>query len=148
MRDLYIREGEAFLIVYSISSRNAFESVKKLYEDDVKRVKGKAAPFVPVMIVGNKSDLGPEDRVVSTDDGAALAKAMGGLGFIETSAKDGSNVEKAFSDLIKLTRQAKRKEDEQILQRERERQLQAEREERGESSLKGRWLRLIAKLKF
>ena len=51
------------------------------------------------MLVGNKIDLG-YTRVVSTEQGAAFAKQHG-MFFIETSAKDNTNVEKAFDTLIR-----------------------------------------------
>ena len=48
----------------------------------------------PVMLVGNKSDRVTE-REVSTQVGSALAKEMG-CDFVEASAKQCINVEKAF----------------------------------------------------
>ena len=41
---------------------------------------------VPIVLVGNKSDL-HNDRSVSVEDGKALAREMNGI-FLETSAKE------------------------------------------------------------
>jgi GTPase SAR1 family protein len=150
VRDEWIRNGDAFLIAYSLTSRLTFKMVKTLHED-VRRVKGNAAPDIPIMIVGNKSDLAPELREVSAEEGAALSHALGVVGFLETSAKNRNNVENAFLDLVtsfvRSFDQAKREEDERILAQERERQARAKRGEKAETSLKNRLSHFILRLK-
>ncbi len=49
------------------------------------------------MLVGNKSDL-EANRQVKTEEGKSLADSLG-IKFLETSAKDAVNVEKAFTTL-------------------------------------------------
>jgi len=49
----------------------------------------------PFLVVGNRCDLA-KDRKVSTTQATDWCKAHGGLRYIETSAKLGTNVEKAF----------------------------------------------------
>ena len=56
-----MRTGEGFLCVYSITSRNSFDEITQFYRQ-ILRVKDKDT--VPVVIVGNKSDL-EKDRQVS-----------------------------------------------------------------------------------
>lgn len=51
------------------------------------------------MIVGNKSDLRPEQRGVTQKDGAKLAEDLK-CGFIETSASHNENIAKAFEGVI------------------------------------------------
>lgn len=50
------------------------------------------------MMAGNKSDLS-HLRAVSEDDGQALAEKEG-LSFLETSALDATNIEKAFQTIL------------------------------------------------
>jgi GTPase SAR1 family protein len=50
------------------------------------------------MLVGNKLDLA-EKRVISTREGTELAERLGAVAYMETSAKTGANVEKAFITL-------------------------------------------------
>jgi Ras homolog enriched in brain len=57
------------------------------------------ADAVPIMVVGNKSDLRPESRQVSLADGKKLAEELG-CGFIEASARYNENVTKAFEGMI------------------------------------------------
>jgi len=50
-------------------------------------------------LIGNKNDL-TEAKIVTTQEGEKLAKKMKASEFIETSAKHGGNVEKAFKTLV------------------------------------------------
>ncbi|WFD06416.1 RAS1 protein [Malassezia vespertilionis] len=99
MREQYMRTGEGFLLVYSITSRNSFEEVATFFRQ-VLRVKDK--DYVPVVIVANKCDLETE-RQVSTSEGYELAKHFG-CPFVETSAKQRVNVDEAFNDLVREIR--------------------------------------------
>jgi GTPase KRas protein len=61
MREQYMRNGEGFILVYSITSRLSFEEISTFYQQ-IKRVKDK--DFFPMILVGNKCDL-ETDRQVS-----------------------------------------------------------------------------------
>lgn len=99
MREQYMRTGEGFLLVYSVTSRTSFEELLTYYQQ-IQRVKD--SDYVPVIIVGNKSDL-DEERQVSYEDGLHLAQQMSAP-FLETSAKQAINVEEAFYTLVRLVR--------------------------------------------
>ena len=117
LRDQWIRDGEGFVLVYSISSRSSFSRIKKFHHQ-IQRVKDSCASSpsypgspisaanphapVPVMLVGNKSDRVTE-REVSTQEGHALARELG-CEFVEASAKNCINVEKAFYDVVRILR--------------------------------------------
>merc|ERR1711974_239856 len=60
MKDQYMRRGDGFLCVYSITSKASFGEIDE-YVDSIRRIKD--TDSVPVMIVGNKSDL-EDDREV------------------------------------------------------------------------------------
>jgi len=62
MREQYMRSGEGFLLVYSITSRNSFEEIATFYQQ-ILRVKDK--DFFPIILVANKCDL-EHERQVST----------------------------------------------------------------------------------
>lgn len=99
MREQYMRTGEGFLLVYSVTSRNSFEELITYYQQ-IQRVKD--VEYIPVVVVGNKSDLETE-RQVSFDEGVSLAKQLNAP-FLETSAKQAINVEDAFYTLVRLVR--------------------------------------------
>ncbi|KEY73925.1 hypothetical protein S7711_07767 [Stachybotrys chartarum IBT 7711] len=105
LRAQWIRDGEAFLLVYSISSRSSFSRVQ-MFHKQILRITEEAAPFAslgpPIMLVGNKSDRVTE-REVSTQEGHALAQELG-MSFVEVSAKNCINVEKSVYDVIRQLR--------------------------------------------
>jgi GTPase KRas protein len=110
----WIRSGEGFLLVYSISSRISFERIQT-FHNQIHRVKESEAPStpypgspisraapstpIPIILVGNKSDRATE-REVSIHEGRVLAQKLG-CAFLETSAKNGIAVEDAFYDIIR-----------------------------------------------
>lgn len=100
MREQYMRAGEGFLLVYSVTSRSSFEEIVTFYQQ-ILRVKDKET--FPVVLVGNKTDL-EFDRVVTKEEGQALARQFNDCKFIETSAKFRVNVEEAFSELVRQVR--------------------------------------------
>lgn len=59
----------------------------------------KGADEVPLVVVGNKSDLKPEQRQVSLDEGRQLAEEVN-CAFTEASAFLDFNVSKAFDLMI------------------------------------------------
>lgn len=60
MREQYMRTGEGFLLVYSITSRQSFEEILT-FRQQILRVKDK--DYFPIIIVGNKCDLDMERQV-------------------------------------------------------------------------------------
>ncbi|PKC14411.1 ras-domain-containing protein [Rhizophagus irregularis] len=99
LRDQWIRDGEGFLLVYSISSRSTFERVER-FRDQITRVKD--TDNVPLMLVGNKCDKITE-REVSREEGMNMARKLR-CEFIESSAKTCVNVERAFYTVVRMIR--------------------------------------------
>ena len=60
MREQYMRTGEGFLLVYSITSRQSFEEITT-FQQQILRVKDK--DYFPMVVVGNKCDLESEREV-------------------------------------------------------------------------------------
>jgi len=98
MRDLYIKNGQGFIIIYSITSQQTFHDIK-LLRDQILRVKSDGCDQnqVPIVLVGNKADLG-HMREVSTIEGMALAHVWG-CPFFEASAK--SDVNEVFAEVVR-----------------------------------------------
>eukprot|EP01088_Endostelium_zonatum_P002714 TRINITY_DN1343_c0_g1_i1.p1 TRINITY_DN1343_c0_g1~~TRINITY_DN1343_c0_g1_i1.p1 ORF type:complete len:221 (+),score=58.44 TRINITY_DN1343_c0_g1_i1:62-724(+) len=86
----YFRGAHGVIIVYDITDTHTFEQIEEYWVNEVeKNAPGNAV----LMIVGNKCDL--ENRTVSVKRAKDYAKTKDGL-FLETSAKDSTNVTKAF----------------------------------------------------
>ncbi len=90
--EAYFDNTQGALAVFDVTRRETFEALDAWI--DAAR---KSQPRMPVVVLGNKSDLG--DRRAVTDDGAKVHYEPGGLLYIPTSAKTGLNVEAAFRRL-------------------------------------------------
>jgi len=86
----YYRGAHGIIVVYDTTDLESFNNVKQwLHEID-----RYASENVNKLLVGNKSDL-TSKRAVSFDQAKEFADSLG-IEFIETSAKNSTNVEKAF----------------------------------------------------
>jgi len=91
----YYHGSDAVILVYDITRRETFEKLKGWLADI--QLYGKAR--IPKVLLGNKVDLDAK-REVSKDEAELLAKSSDISVYVETSAKNGTNVEKAFLDLL------------------------------------------------
>eukprot|EP01124_Arcella_intermedia_P034888 TRINITY_DN8739_c0_g1_i2.p1 TRINITY_DN8739_c0_g1~~TRINITY_DN8739_c0_g1_i2.p1 ORF type:complete len:186 (-),score=33.59 TRINITY_DN8739_c0_g1_i2:33-590(-) len=96
MRDLYMKNGHGFLLVYSVVAQSTYLDLQLVWEQ-ISRVKD-CVDF-PAVVVGNKCDLA--NRVVSAEQGEELA-ARCNARFLETSAKTAMNVEEVFQTICRL----------------------------------------------
>lgn len=96
MRDLYMKNGQGFVLAYSIIAQSTFNDLPDLREQ-ILRVKD--TDKVPMVVVGNKCDLS-DQRIITTEQGQALATKFGAV-FIEASAKTKINVEQIFQELVR-----------------------------------------------
>ncbi|MDH5645140.1 MAG: GTP-binding protein, partial [Candidatus Heimdallarchaeota archaeon] len=103
LRETYYRGVSGVLCVYDISRRDTLEIIPKWIEELLSNNENK---LVPMVLIGNKADLKKEQEdFITTEEGIAFAKRMSELYHqdiihIESSAKTGENVEKAFISLI------------------------------------------------
>lgn len=94
-RQLFFQGCWGALFVYDITRDSTFHSIKTKWLKDLKNYGKDDAVFI---LIANKKDL--KDRVILKKDGESLAKEINANDFIETSAKQGDNVEKAFKNLV------------------------------------------------
>ncbi|VDK46636.1 unnamed protein product, partial [Gongylonema pulchrum] len=119
IRDNYYRSGEGFICVFSITDTESFEATNEfrqvicyfgLFFDislnvemldlegghvQILRVKNSAMDSsIPIMLVGNKSDLTSERSVMQLQ--AQQRAEQWNAPYIETSAKNRTNVDKVF----------------------------------------------------
>eukprot|EP01113_Clastostelium_recurvatum_P049916 TRINITY_DN932_c0_g1_i2.p1 TRINITY_DN932_c0_g1~~TRINITY_DN932_c0_g1_i2.p1 ORF type:complete len:204 (-),score=46.67 TRINITY_DN932_c0_g1_i2:98-709(-) len=105
VRDQYMRTGDGFLCVYSVTYSVSFQEVTPLY-DHILRVKD--CEKVPFVLVGNKSDLA-DQREVTTEQGMQLANTLG-CKMLESSAKTRTNVVESFHELVREIKKARQAE--------------------------------------
>jgi Ras-related protein Rap-1B len=100
-----MKSGQGFLLVFSITSMASLADIAEL-RDQIIRLKDD--PYVPIVLVGNKSDL-EENRAVSRSRAFAISQSWGNIPYYETSARRRANVDEVFTDLC---RQVIRRENE------------------------------------
>jgi len=92
IRQSYLANSEAGILVFDVTRRDTFDSTKTWY-DEIKEV----TQNISLILVGNKIDI-INERVVTTEEGEKIAGELG-ISYIETSAKTGENVNDAFKML-------------------------------------------------
>lgn len=89
----YYRGAHGIIVVYDVTDKESFNHVPEWLNEIDKY----ACENVHKLLFGNKSDLTAK-RVVSTEQGKEFAESQG-IEFLETSAKEATNVEQAFLTL-------------------------------------------------
>ncbi|RWR90327.1 ras-related protein RABA2a [Cinnamomum micranthum f. kanehirae] len=90
----YYRGALGALLVYDVTKPTTFENVSRW----LKELRDHADSNIVIMLIGNKTDL-KHLRAVATEDAQSYAEKEG-LSFIETSALEAINVEKAFQMIL------------------------------------------------
>lgn len=92
-----MKQGQGFLLVFSITSAS---SLTELYELREQIILIKEDERVPIVIVGNKSDL-EDDRAVPRARAFGVSQNWGYAPYYETSARRRANVNEVFIDLCR-----------------------------------------------
>ncbi|KAF2296156.1 hypothetical protein GH714_036410 [Hevea brasiliensis] len=90
----YYRGAVGALLVYDITKRQTFDNVQRW----LRELRDHADSNIVIIMAGNKSDLN-HLRAVPTEDAQLLAEKES-LAFLETSALEALNVEKAFQTIL------------------------------------------------
>nr|GMD62129.1 ras-related protein RABD2a-like isoform X2 [Ipomoea batatas] len=86
----YYRGAHGIIVVYDVTDEDSYNNIKQ-WLNEINRY---ASETVNKLLVGNKCDLASK-RAVSYETAKAFADEIG-IPFMETSAKDATNVEQAF----------------------------------------------------
>ncbi|CAG5126550.1 unnamed protein product, partial [Candidula unifasciata] len=102
LRTPFYRGADICLLTFAVDDRKSFENLPMwkrefLYYADIKE----GSPF-PFIIIGNKVDV--PNREVAEDMARTWCARNGNMPYFETSAKDSTNVEKAFISAVSWLR--------------------------------------------
>ena len=90
----YYKGAHGCLLVYDITRKVTFENIDKWLAE----IKLSSNNEINMILIGNKCDL-EDKREVSIEEAQNKAKLLN-MAFMETSALNGTNVEKAFNELV------------------------------------------------
>ena len=102
----YYKGAKGAFVVYDISRKSSFNNIDKWLFD----LKNNGDENINIILIGNKIDL-ENQREVTTEEGEKKA-IINKASFIETSAKNGDNIEKAFNLMIENVYENFKKENE------------------------------------
>lgn len=100
LRDQYMRSGDGYIIVFSITSVTSFLEVNAIKEQLNIVLDTDDNTLIPIILVGNKCDL-EEYRQVQSSDAQRLAEEWR-VKYFETSAKNKININRIFEELVYL----------------------------------------------
>lgn len=100
LSDNYYRKADGCILVYDITNKESFNSIKKNYIPKIKEI---CKNNIQIVLIGNKLDLN-FDRKVSVDEGSKLAIENKFNNFKETSCVDNINVINVFQSIIEITK--------------------------------------------
>jgi len=96
MRQQFYLGSDGIFLVFDLTNQKSFENISNWYFDVKNQLKNR--PDLVGFIVGNKKDL-IEELQITAERAFELANTHN-LGYIETSALTGENVDSAFNDLV------------------------------------------------
>ncbi|XP_075957348.1 ras homolog family member Gb isoform X1 [Anarhichas minor] len=108
LRTLSYPQTNVFIICYSISSPASYENVKHKWHPEVSH----HCPSVPILLVGTKSDLRNDGETqrklkeqnqmpVSHQQGAALARQIHAVRYLECSALNQDGIKDVFAEAVR-----------------------------------------------
>lgn len=97
-------QADIFILVFSIDSQTSFLNMQTKWEPGIREI----APTKPVVVVGSKLDLRPEDKaVVMQQEGRDAARRMGAVQYFECSALSQENLVDTMEKCLKIGRDYK-----------------------------------------
>lgn len=109
--EVEIQGADGFLLIYSKTSSESLNRVRRYYSDifsvkadglDENSAKDQDTPSIPMILVANKSDA-VDNYEVTRAEGLMMAKDLGCM-YVETSAKNDTNVIEAFQHIVRIIR--------------------------------------------
>ena len=96
MYDVYLREADVVMLLFTLQYTQKLDNALSYYIPIIRSTRSD----IPILLVGTKCDLVPLQ--VSQEMGESFASELSLNGFIQTSAKENSNISEAFDLAIPL----------------------------------------------
>ncbi|PKU31928.1 ras-related protein rab-9b [Limosa lapponica baueri] len=99
LRTPFYRGADCCLLTFSVDDRQSFENLSNWQKEFVYYADVKDPEHFPFVVLGNKID--KLERQVSTEEAQAWCMENGNYPYLETSAKDDTNVAVAFEEAVR-----------------------------------------------
>ncbi|XP_027643251.1 ras-related protein Rab-9B isoform X3 [Falco biarmicus] len=99
LRTPFYRGADCCLLTFSVDDRQSFENLSNWQKEFVYYADVKDPEHFPFVVLGNKID--KFERQVSTEEAQAWCMENGNYPYLETSAKDDTNVAVAFEEAVR-----------------------------------------------
>lgn len=101
MKELNIRAGNAFILVFDLTKEDTFKSIMNMRKNIIE-IKG--SENIPIVLVGNKKDLVDESfgNFNLSKKASKLAIEEFNCVYVETSAKNNLNINEIFNSVVDL----------------------------------------------
>jgi len=109
----FYRGSDACILVYDVTSTQSFESLSKWKSDFLVQSHTADPDHLPFIVLGNKSDL-EDQRAITSRKATQWCESNGNMYYCETSAKEATNVDQAFSVVAKKAMEKAKSENEDI----------------------------------
>lgn len=101
IRETYMRAGNGFIVVFSLTDSSSFDAINNFIKD-IRMTSGK--DDIPIVACGNKCDL-ESDRAVTKEETQQYFDSVH-VKYFETSASKNINVDASFQEVTRLMRKA------------------------------------------
>uniref|UniRef100_A0A8C3NUR8 RAB9B, member RAS oncogene family n=1 Tax=Cyanoderma ruficeps TaxID=181631 RepID=A0A8C3NUR8_9PASS len=99
LRTPFYRGADCCLLTFSVDDRQSFENLSNWQKEFIYYADVKDPEHFPFVVLGNKID--KLERQVSTEEARAWCMENGNYPYLETSAKDDTNVTVAFEEAVR-----------------------------------------------
>ncbi|KAK2957175.1 putative GTP-binding protein YPTC5 [Blattamonas nauphoetae] len=112
----YFRGADACCLVFDVNTEDSFNNIRMWHDFFLQSLDNDQTSTFPFVIVGNKIDLNPESRLVSSTQAEELSQSLASpYKYFDASAKTAQNVEDVFVALAQLALQKKQQEEPDVL---------------------------------
>ncbi|XP_070553895.1 ras-related protein Rab-9A-like [Ptychodera flava] len=101
LRTPFYRGSDCCLLTFGVDDMQSFHNLNMWKKEFLYYADVKDSENFPFVVIGNKVDVPPEQREVTTQEAEMWCEGNGEVPYYETSAKDSINVDEAFTAVVK-----------------------------------------------